>query len=205
MIGYLSNLIGNPYITTFIISLIPTIELKGGIVFARGAGLDFFTALLIAFLGSTAVFFLIFFLLKPILGLLKKIKFFNGFAEKIENYFKKKADSAVGDEKKSKGKLSENALKFLSVLIFVAIPLPLTGVWTGTAVAVFLDMKFSHAALAVTVGNFIAGILISLLAELCSVIGVNLDYVLYALLALALIAVVITVIKICKKPNGKEE
>ena len=201
MIGYLSNLIGNPYITTFIISLIPTIELKGGIVFARGAGLDFFTALLIAFLGSTAVFFL----LKPILGLLKKIKFFNGFAERIENYFKKKADSAVGDEKKSKGKLSENALKFLSVLIFVAIPLPLTGVWTGTAVAVFLDMKFSHAALAVTVGNFIAGILISLLAELCNAIGVNLDYVLYALLALALIAVVITVIKICKKPNGKEE
>ena len=205
MINYLSNLIGNPYITTFIVSLIPTIELKGGIVFARGTGLDFFVAFIISFLGSAVVFFPIFFLLKPVLGWMKKIKAFNGFAGKIENYFKTKANSTVSDNENKKSKLSENALKLISVLIFVAIPLPFTGVWTGTAIAVFLNMKFGDAAVAVTVGNFIAGILISLLVELCNAIGVNLDYVLYALLGIAAVTLIITVVKICKKSDGQKQ
>ena len=65
MVNFIQNLIGNDVLATAIMSLVPLIELKGGIVFARGAGLDFFTSFLLAYVGSTLVFFPIYFLLKP--------------------------------------------------------------------------------------------------------------------------------------------
>jgi uncharacterized membrane protein len=53
--------------------------------------------------------------------------------------------------------------KVLGVLAFVAVPLPMTGVWTGSAVAAFLDLKFPVALLAVLLGNLCAGIIMTLL------------------------------------------
>ena len=64
-------------------SFVPLIELKGGIIFARGVGMGFFESLGIAYVGSTLAFFLIFFLLRPILDLLKKIKWIGNFAGNI--------------------------------------------------------------------------------------------------------------------------
>lgn len=72
MIEFIRNSIGNDLWATLIMSFVPLIELKGGIVFARGAGFGFFSALGLSFVGSTAVFFPVFFLLKPVLNLLKK-------------------------------------------------------------------------------------------------------------------------------------
>ena len=63
MVEFISNLIGNEYLATIIMSLFPLIELKGSIVFARGVGFDFFTSLALSYLGSTIVFILIYFLL----------------------------------------------------------------------------------------------------------------------------------------------
>ena len=63
MVKIISNLIGNEFWATLVMSFFPLIELKGGIVFARGAGMSFFNAFLLAYLGSTAVFFLIYFLI----------------------------------------------------------------------------------------------------------------------------------------------
>ena len=97
------------------------------------------------------------------------------------------------------------ALKMLAVFIFVAIPLPLTGVWAGTAIAVFLNLKFHQAILPVCLGNFVAGLLISGLAEFCLwVSGTTaiLDYILWGLLALAVLLTVIMVIKINRKKGG---
>ena len=74
MTEFISNLIGNDFWATLIMSFIPLIELKGGIVFARGVGFGFFKAFLLSYLGSTIVFVPVYFLLKPILKLLKKIK-----------------------------------------------------------------------------------------------------------------------------------
>ena len=139
MVQFIQNLIGNDVVSTIIISFVPLIELKGGIIFALGAGLGFFKSLGLAYIGSTLAFIPVFFLLIPILNLLKRIKSFKYFAEKIENYFSKKAEAAVN----KKGNISQNGekaatfLKQISVFIFVAIPLPMTGVYTGTAIAVF--------------------------------------------------------------------
>ena len=91
------------------------------------------------------------------------------------------------------------------MFIFVAVPLPVTGVWTGTAIAVFLGLKFKDAVLPVCVGNLIAGLIISILAEVCLAIWTIqvLDYILYALFALAIILLIVVIIKIAKsKPQS---
>ena len=207
MTEFFSNLIGNEYLATIIMSLFPLIELKGGIVFAQSAGIYWLTSFLLAYVGSTVIFVAIYFLLKPILNLLKKVKCFNIFALKIEGFFEKKANETLEErEGKSKKIKSKNLLKILGVFIFVAIPLPMTGVWTGTAIAVFLGLKFNETILPIIIGNFVAGVLILLLSLLCSAIGISLDLVLYLLFALAIVLLVVTIIKISStKVNTKKK
>ncbi len=203
MVEFISNLIGNDKLATIVMSLIPMIELKGGIVFARGAELSFLLSLALAYVGSTIVFIPIFFLLRPVLNLMKKIKWFNKLALKVEGYFEKKASDTMDKqtEKQGKRKMSEILLKQIGVFIFVAIPLPLTGVWTGTAIAVFLNLKFKDVILPVVLGNLVAGLIISGLAALCIAVWeiAVLDYVLYGLFALAVILLTITIIKVVKQ------
>ena len=212
MVQFIADLLGNNYIATLIMSVIPLIELKGGIVFARGVGLSFLVAFGLAFAGSTVAFFLVFFLLKPILGWLKKIKLINTFALKIENYFQDKADKTLEKRKASGTDKTDNSsyvkrIKQIGTFIFVAIPIPLTGVWTGTAVAVFLDLRFKDAVLPVTLGNLVAGLIVSALAELCLALWTikSLDYILYGLFALAVILLVVAIIKISKQKTVKDK
>lgn len=209
MVGFIQNLIGNDKIATLLMSFIPLIELKGGIIFARGAGLGFFESFFLSYLGSTIAFIPVFFLLVPILNLLKKIKWFKAFADKIELFFKDKAAGAlIKAEKSGKKARTETFYKMLGTFIFVAIPLPMTGVWTGTAVAVFLNLKFKDAILPVVIGNFIAGAIISVLAEIILALSGNLivlDYVLYGLFALAAIMLIIAIIKISRKKKSTAE
>lgn len=203
---FLVNLLGKE-LATVAMSFIPLIELKGGIVFARTVDVGFFASLGLAYVGSTLAFFLIFFLLRPILNLLKKISWFGGFANKVESYFQDKSEEILVERQKKKGnsKMSQTLLKQLGVFIFVAIPLPMTGVWTGTAIAVFLNLKFREAVLPVTIGNLCAGLIISLLSELCFAIWepikakLVLDVFLYVLFALALVLLVVFVVKVLKK------
>ena len=205
MVKFIQELIGNNLISTIIMSFVPLIELKGGIIFARGAGFSLLEAFLYSYIGSTLVFFPIYFLLRPVLNLLKKIKWFEKFALKIENYFSDKATVTL-EERKEKGgnNLSSTALKRLGVFIFVAIPLPMTGIWTGTAIAVFLNLKFKDAILPVVIGNLIAGIIISALAALCMAIWTieSMDYILYALFALAVVLLAIFIVKIARKKTN---
>ena len=209
MVEFIQNLIGNDKNATLLMSFIPLIELKGGIIFARGAGLNFFESFFLSYLGSTVAFIPVFFLLVPILDLLKKIKWFKAFADKIELFFKDKAAGAlVKAEKSGKKARTETFYKMLGTFIFVAIPLPMTGVWTGTAVAVFLNLKFKDAILPVVIGNFIAGAIISVLAEIILALSGNLvvlDYVLYGLFALAAIMLIIAIIKISRKKKSTAE
>lgn len=209
MVGFIQNLIGNDKIAALLMSFIPLIELKGGIIFARGAGLGFFESFFLSYLGSTIAFIPVFFLLVPILNLLKKIKWFKAFADKIELFFKDKAAGAlIKAEKSGKKARTETFYKMLGTFIFVAIPLPMTGVWTGTAVAVFLNLKFKDAILPVVVGNFIAGAIISVLAEIILALSGNLivlDYVLYGLFVLAAIMLIIAIIKISRKKKSTAE
>ena len=209
MTEFIKNLIGNDIWATVIMSIVPLIELKGGIIFARSAGMGFLQAFGLAYVGSTIVFIPIYFLLKPILNLLKKVKWFSGFANKVEGFIVEKADNAMQKQLEKKGKktISEKLIKQLVVLIFVAIPLPMTGVWMGTAVAVFLGLKFKDVIIPILTGNLIAGLLISLLAELFLFIGdiAILDYVLWALFGLAIVLFVVTLVKVLRTKSVKQE
>ena len=205
IINAISNLFnGNVRLATIIMSLIPLIELKGGIVYAWGS-LGFIKSFLYAYIGSTIVFVGVFFLLKPILALLKKWKAFRGFAEKIESYFENKAKETEQKQNDKKIKLTESRLKQLGVFIFVAIPLPMTGVWTGTAVAVFLGLNFEQVVLPIIIGNFIAGLLICGLSALCALIGISLDLVLCCLLGLAVILLFVTILKVSRQKKNAGE
>ncbi|MBQ7339850.1 MAG: small multi-drug export protein [Clostridia bacterium] len=206
MTEFISNLIGNEYWATIVMSLVPLIELKGGIVYAQSAGINEFLSLLLAWIGSTIVFIPIFWLLRPILNLLKKIKFIDKLALKLEGYFEKKSSEALEKEQsKHKKQRSVDFIKALSVFIFVAIPLPMTGVWTGTAIAVFLNLKFKKSILPITLGNLVAGLLILLLSVICKAININLDYVLYGLFILAVILFFVFLFKVILTKEKKTE
>ncbi len=208
MTEFIQTLVGNDYLATAVMSFVPLIELKGGIVFAQSAGINFVLAFLLAYAGSTLAFIPVYWLLKPILNLLRKIKWFKTFADKVESFFQTKADETMEKQKnkRSAGKYSEVLIKQIGVFVFIAIPLPMTGVWTGTAIAVFLNLKFRNVIWPAMLGNFIAGAIITVLALLCSAIGVNLDYVLYALFGLALVLLVFAIIKVAKqKPESNNK
>ena len=210
MVEFFSNLIENDVLATIIMSFVPMIELKGGIVFARGLGLGFFSAFGFAYLGSTLAFVLVYFLLKPILALLKRIKWFKNFTLKVEDYVEDRAKDAVSKQQQNQKNRtkSETFIKQLSVFIFVAIPLPMTGVWMGTAIAVFLGLKFSQSILPVALGNLVAGTIIAILAEICIRFWsiAILDYILYGLLGIALILTTLVIVKlIIQKPKKEEE
>ena len=210
MVKLIQDLIGNDYLATFVMSFIPLIELKGSIVFARGAEMGFLFSLVLSYLGSTLVFIPIYFLLRPILNLLKKIGFIGKLANKIENYFQSKAEKTLEKhkEKNNTKSVSEKLLKQLGVFIFVAIPLPMTGVWTGTAIAVFLNLDFKDVIVPITLGNLVAGLIISVLSEICLVLWniAVLDYILYTLFALAIVLLVVLIVKVAlqKTENEKE-
>ena len=107
--------------------------------------------------------------------------------------------------KNRKGKLSESGIKQLGVFIFIAIPLPMTGVWTGTAIAVFLGLKFKEIILPVLGGNLVAGLIISLLAELFLP---YVDIILYVLFALVVVMLIVFIVKIAltkPKEENKEQ
>ena len=91
----------------------------------------------------------------------------------------------------------------LSIFVFVAVPFPVTGVWTGTAIAVFLGLKFRESVLPIAVGNLIAGAIITLLTYL---FGDYVDIIIYALFAIAIVMLVVFIVKIVRaKPIESEK
>ncbi len=208
MVEIISNLIKNEYLATLIMSFVPLIELKGAIVFSRGIGFGFFSSFLLSYIGSTIVFVPVYFLVKPLFNLLKKIKFISAIAQKAEAYCKNTATSAL-EKQKDKGNsksLTETRLKQLGVFVFIAIPLPMTGIWMGTAIGAFLDLKFKDVILPAMLGNLVAGLIIAVLAEICATIWTVavLDYILYGLFALAVVMLVVLIIKVAVSKPKKE-
>jgi hypothetical protein len=107
-------------------------------------------------------------------------------AEKIS----KKTDSA-GEKELSKQKTL--FLKGLGVFVFTAIPVPLTGVWTATLIAVTIRLRFDVAVLSIILGNIISGLLILILTL---VFGKYLDLFIFALFAIIAVIVAIYIWKL---------
>lgn len=142
------------YLLIFLISMVPVIELRGALAFATERQLPFIPALLVCVLGNMIpVPFIYFFARRWLIWGSKK-----RYIGKICNYFLVKGEHA-GQKLVSKG--GRGGL-FFSLILFVGIPIPGTGAWTGALGASFLNMGFKSTVVAVSVGVIIAGIIMAL-------------------------------------------
>lgn len=198
LLNFFLKITDNAKIITLILSMFPLIELKGAIPVGVSLGLNTVTSALLGYAGSSLVVIPLFFLLIPIFNLLKKIKFIKKLVEKIEGVFERKAAELA---KKANGTADDKRRKMLiwGLFIFVAIPLPFTGVWTGTAIAVFLNMKFKDSFLPLVGGNLIAGTIITLLTlAFKNYVNIIIDVV----FAIAVVMLLVFILKICfSKPK----
>lgn len=144
------------YLIVFLVSMVPLIELRAGVPIAVGMGMNYFTALVICVIGNMLPVPFIYFFARKVLewGKDKKHigKFFTFCLEKGERGGKKLRATA-----------GRSGL-FVALLLFVGVPLPGTGAWTGTLAASFLNMGIKSTTLAVCLGVIMAGIIMGVIS-----------------------------------------
>ena len=128
--AYLAGI--NHELAVFLISMFPIVELRGAIPFGVALGVGWRSVYFLSVLGNVipAPFIILFF--RPVIEYLEKTKLFGKLASKIKN----RANSKVKDV---------NRYKMLGICLFVAIPLPGTGAWTGAAISALMKMRLKHA------------------------------------------------------------
>lgn len=135
----------------FIISLLPILELRGGLIAASLLKIDLISSIIITFIGTILpVPFILLFIKKVIewMGKTKKLK-------KIAEWLNKKAE-------KNKPKIDKYG--FWGLVLFVGIPLPGTGAWTGSLAAGLFEMDFKKSIFAVFIGCILASTIMALLS-----------------------------------------
>ena len=141
------------YIIALLISMIPLVELRGAVPVAIASGIPWWQALVLCVIGNMLPVPIIFFFARRVLKWGADKPLIGGFF-------------TFCIEKGDKGgkKLQETAGKglFIALLLFVGIPLPGTGAWTGTLAASFLDMDFKSSVIAVMLGVMLAGVIMGL-------------------------------------------
>lgn len=138
-------------IIVFVISLMPILELRGGLIAAALLKLNPLTSYIISIIGNLLpVPFILLFITK-IFEWLRKFKKFDKLVSKLENKALSKKD------KLEKG-------EFIGLLLFVGIPLPGTGAWTGALLATLVGMSRKKAMLAIFLGVILASIIMMILS-----------------------------------------
>ena len=135
----------------FIISMIPILELRGGLIVSKLLEVPITTAIPLCIIGNIIPIPFILLFIKQIFKWMKKIRLFRGLVEKLENKAMSKSDNIKRYE-------------FWGLVLFVGIPLPGTGAWTGSLIAALLDVDFKKAVLAELLGIAIATVIMSILS-----------------------------------------
>lgn len=143
------------YLLVFLISMVPIVELRGAIPYAVGFNLPLLPSYVIAILGNMLPVPFIFFFARKVLewGKDKKIigKFFTFCLEK-------------GDKGGKKLQAKAGRSVYLALFLFVGIPLPGTGAWTGTLAASFLNLDFKKSVISIMAGVVLAGIIMGVIS-----------------------------------------
>ena len=143
------------YLWVFFVSMVPLVELRGSIIISQGLQLLVLSSYIVAIIGNMLPVPVIYLFARKVLvwGADKPVigKFFSWCLEKGEKGGKKL------QEKAGRG-------LFIALLLFVGIPLPGTGAWTGTLAASILDMDFKSTIIAVMLGVLLAGIIMMVLS-----------------------------------------
>ncbi len=141
------------YVYILIVSMLPIVELRGAIPLAAGLGMPVITSYIVAIIGNLIPVPFILLLIRKICEWMKTKKMLS----KIPLFLERKVE-----EKREK---IEKYAKW-GLFLFVAIPLPGTGAWTGALIASFLNFKFKDSMIAITGGVISAGIIMSVLSVL---------------------------------------
>ena len=140
---------GGKVIGIFLISLLPVIELRGSIPVGYYQGLPWYTNMITSIIGNLLpVPFILLFVVK-VFEFMKKRNIMVGFIEKIEKRAMSRSDSIANKE-------------FIGLMLFVAIPLPGTGAWTGALIAALLQFNRKKSFMYICIGVLIAASLVTL-------------------------------------------
>lgn len=149
MLSFLWTTFWGKVLCTFLISMVPVIELRGAIPIAVANGLPPIVAIPVAVFGNILPTpFIILFVRSFFDWMKRRIPKLNHFVEKLEQ----KGESKKGIIQKG---------EFLGLLLFVAIPLPGTGAWTGALIAAMLNMRLKNAFPAIALGVISAGLIVA--------------------------------------------
>lgn len=138
-------------ILIFLISMFPILELRGGILAAALLNMNPQNSFIICLLGNIIVIPIALYFLELIFKILRKINFFDKIINKIEKKCLSKREQL-------------DKYGYLGLLIFVGIPLPGTGAWTGCFLASLLGMNKKKSAIAAMLGVLMAGIIMMILS-----------------------------------------
>ena len=138
-------------VVVFIISMIPILELRGGLIVSSLLKVPITTAVPLCIIGNIIPIPFILLFIRQIFKWMKKIRIFRGLIEKLENRAMGKSDSIKKYE-------------FWGLVLFVGIPLPGTGAWTGSLIAALLEIDFKKAVLAELLGIVIATVIMSVVS-----------------------------------------
>lgn len=141
------------YLLIFLVSMVPIIELRGAIPIAVGMGLPYIPSLIVCVIGNMVPVPFIYFFARKFLVWGAKQKYIG----KICDFFLIKGEKAG---QKLVARTGRYGL-FMALLLFVGIPLPGTGAWTGAMAASFLNMGFKSTVLSVVLGVLLAGIIMA--------------------------------------------
>ncbi len=205
----ITTIFGNyVWIGIIILAMIPVTELRVALPFAMSSAwgskkLLWWQAYICAVVGSTIPAFVIIPLLLPVFAWMKKTKWFAKLANAFDERFTGKSKN-IGEKVKSENDLRKaEKIKFWGVVAFVGIPLPLTGAWTGSAVAAYLKMHWLKGVCAVFLGNLISGLI---MLTFCLLFPNAVDMITYVFLGLiAIVFIVGIVLHFVKKKKNKSE
>ena len=138
-------------IYTFLLSMVPVIELRGAIPLGAGLGLPWYINYIVCVVGNFLPVPFILLFIRAVLNWMKKVPKLDKIALWLEARAAKNSD-----------RVSKYAT--WGLMLFVAIPLPGTGAWTGSLVAALLEMRLKHSLLSVFFGVLVAGVIVSLIA-----------------------------------------
>ncbi len=148
---WLTQTFSGEFLLTMLVSMIPVVELRGGIPFGVGVGLPVWAAFLAAVIGNLIpVPFIIVYIRRIFQWMRRRLPKLNRLVDRLERKAHLKGRRV-------------NKYKYLGLAVFVAIPLPGTGAWTGSLAAAFLDMPLRKAIPSVVAGVLTAGAAISIL------------------------------------------
>lgn len=143
---FFADLLSNKLVYIFSVSMLPVVELRGSIVLAAAWDMPLVQAYIAAVLGNLLPVPFIIAFARKILSILKHMPFLSRFARRYEDKIVAKAEEM-------------ESLTFWGLAIFVAIPLPGTGAWTGSFLAALLKISYFKAFLAIALGVLIAGVI----------------------------------------------